>query len=129
MTFMTLITGYGPNYILGFVITFFTLMSCRHLTGFNIYPQERIVRIMLVSMLWMPALVICTILAYVRRSDKLDAAMSETEDLRRQLEEAKQMDKAVQEEIAEVTAPTDHVVAASPTAEVKKVKKARTFSW
>lgn len=90
MSYAQLLTGYGPYYIIGFVVTFFTLMSSRYMLGFNIHPQERIVRVMFVSAMWLPSLIICTILTYVKRSDKLDQANSEAEELRRKLDEATQ---------------------------------------
>lgn len=134
--YMTLLASGGPYYIVGFVITFFTLMSSRYLLGMNIYPQERIVRVMLVSAVWLPALVICTILTYVKRSDKLDQANSEAEELRRQLDEANKViesassfAEAVEEE--QELAPQkvfNETTKAEPKAEAKPKKKG-LLSW
>lgn len=130
MTYMQLLTGYGPYYIIGFVVTFFTLMSSRYMLGMNIYPQERIVRVMMMSIFWLPALIICTILTYVKRSDKLDAANSEAEELRRQLAEANQLiDSAASEELKPKQEFTEEIQETKEQPAPEKPKKKGILSW
>ncbi len=127
MSWMALLTGYGPYYIIGFVITFFTLMSVRYLLGEDIYPQEKIVRITLISAGWLPCLIIAMIVTYVRRSDKLISAQDEADVLRQRLRdlqcETTAEEDLAQKEVFDAESQLEQAQAKQPE------KKKGLFSW
>ncbi len=94
MTLMQMLMGAGPYYIVGFVITFFTLMGSRYLLGENIYPQEKFVRITFISIFWFASIVIATFVAYTKRGTRLMEAEEEKAELARRLEAAEDAAKA-----------------------------------
>ena len=84
---MNLIFAGGPYYIMGFVITFFTLMGSRYLLAEDIYPQEKFARIIMISLAWLPSLIGVTAIAYFRRGTKLEEAEVKLADLEAKLAE------------------------------------------
>lgn len=124
MSWLALLTGYGPYYIIGFVITFFSLMGSRYLLGYNIYPQERFVRITMISIGWLPCLIGATIIAYVRRGDKLIAAQDEADILRQRIAE---LEGGAQDELQEKQVFTDAEL--DKQAETVEPKSKGLFSW
>lgn len=83
---------FAQYYVIGAVITFFTLLSSRHMLGLDIYPHKKYFRVVFFSIMWLPALIVSTLISMFTKSKvskeaKL-AAEAEKERLRQQLQDA-----------------------------------------
>lgn len=106
MNMMQMLTAAGPYYIMGFIITFFTLMSSRYTLGYDIHPQRKFLRIMFVSLLWFASLVISAMIVYFKRGEDLAIHDDEKDAMRLEIEQL----RANQEQHAEDAAlkPAQH---------------------
>lgn len=115
-------------YVIGAIITFFTLLSSRHMLGFDIYPHTKYSRVVFFSIAWLPALIVSTLISMFTKS-KLSkeaklAAEVEKERLRKQLEDA--LSRIPQGELAPAQVFDEDMVVEQVEPVVQKKKK---YNW
>lgn len=89
MTITQLIAIAGPYYVIGFLITFFTLMSARYTLGYDIHPHRKFVRICFMSVFWFASLLVSAIIISFKRGRDMVQYDRETTKLRSEVESLK----------------------------------------
>ncbi len=121
---MSLIISGSPYYLVGFIVTFFTLMGSRYLLKEEIFPQDKFVRITFISIFWVPCLIAATAVAYVQRGTKLTATEEKLKALQEEVASAREKPADIKQAEDEMNGVTEPEVK-EPAPEPKK----KSGSW